>query len=52
MNSELASKITELYNDRQILVDRGKSGHDFVQKYHNPMESAKTVIERYKAVLG
>ena len=49
---DLASKITEIYNDRQILADRGKSGHDFVQKYHNPMESAKTVIERYKAVLG
>ena len=49
---DLVSKITEIYNDRQILADRGKSGHDFVQKYHNPMESAKTVIERYKAVLG
>ena len=49
---DLASKITEIYNDRQILADRGRSGHDFVQKYHNPMESAKTVIERYKAVLG
>ena len=50
--ADLASKITEIYNNRQILADRGKSGHDFVQKYHNPMESAKTVIERYKAVLG
>ncbi|MCH2421024.1 MAG: glycosyltransferase [Candidatus Poseidoniia archaeon] len=49
---DLVSKITEIYNDRQILADRGRSGHDFVQKYHNPMESAKTVIERYKAVLG
>ena len=49
---DLVSKITEIYNDRQILADRGRSGHDFVQKYHNPMESAKIVIERYKAVLG
>ena len=47
----LASKITEFYHNRKLLVDMGKAGQDFVQKHHNPVESAKTVIERYKAIL-
>jgi len=48
---DLSSKITEFYNDRKLLVDMGKASYDFVQKHHNPVESAKTVIERYKAIL-
>ena len=49
--SDLASKITELYNNRKFLVEQGKTSHNFVQTYHNPIESAKVVMERYKAVL-
>ena len=47
----LADKITELYNNRNILLEIGKASHNFVHKNHNPIESAKIVIERYKAVL-
>ena len=47
----LAEKITELYNNRNILLEIGKASHNFVHKNHNPIESAKIVIERYKAVL-
>ena len=47
----LAEKITELYNNRNILLEIGKASHNFVHKHHNPIESAKIVIERYKAVL-
>jgi hypothetical protein len=47
----LASKITELCNNRNILIEKGKVSHDFVQSHHNPIESAKAVIERYKVVL-
>ena len=47
----LADKITELYNNRNILLEIGKASHNFVHKHHNPIESAKIVIERYKAVL-
>ena len=47
----LAKKITELYNNRESLVDIGKTSYDFVQSHHNPIASAKKVIERYKAVL-
>ena len=47
----LADKITELYNNRNILLEIGKASHNFVDKHHNPIESAKIVIERYKAVL-
>jgi len=47
----LASKIMEIYNDRKILVDKGQKGHDFVQKHHNPVESAKRVIKRYESIL-
>ena len=49
--TNLASKITELCNNRNILIEKGKASHDFVQSHHNPIESAKMVIERYKAVL-
>jgi hypothetical protein len=49
--TNLASKITELCNNRNILIEKGKASHDFVQSHHNPIESAKAVIERYKAVL-
>ena len=48
---DLAKKITELYNNRDSLIDIGKTSHDFVQNYHNPLESAKKVIERYKVIL-
>ncbi len=47
----LADKIAELYNNRNILLEIGKASHNFVHKNHNPIESAKIVIERYKAVL-
>ena len=47
----LAKKITELHNNRDFLIDIGKTSHDFVQNYHNPLESAKKVIERYKVIL-
>lgn len=47
----LAKKITELYNNRESLIDIGKTSYDFVQSHHNPIASAKKVIERYKAVL-
>ena len=49
--TDLADKIKELYNNRNLLVIGGKSSYDFVQSHHNPIESAKKVIERYKAVL-
>ena len=49
--TDLADKIKELYNNRNLLVTGGKSSYDFVQSHHNPIESAKKVIERYKAVL-
>tara|TARA_B100000965_G_scaffold405301_1_gene438763 strand:- start:913 stop:1845 length:933 start_codon:yes stop_codon:yes gene_type:complete len=49
--TDLADKIKELYNNRKLLVTGGKSSYDFVQSHHNPIESAKKVIERYKAVL-
>ncbi len=48
---DLAEKITELCNNRDILVEKGKASSNFVQDYHNPIESAKKVIERYKVVL-
>ena len=48
---DLASKITEFYNNRKLLVEVGKAGHDFVQKYHNPVESAKKVIKQYELIL-
>tara|TARA_Y100000590_G_C15679928_1_gene999430 strand:+ start:374 stop:1306 length:933 start_codon:yes stop_codon:yes gene_type:complete len=47
----LASKIIEFYNNRKLLVEVGKAGHDFVQKYHNPVESAKKVIKQYELIL-
>ena len=50
--TDLADKIKELYNNRSLLVVQGKSSHDFVQSHHNSIESAKKVIERYKAVLS
>ena len=49
--NDLAGKITEFCNNREVLVEKGKASSDFVQTYHNPIESAKKVIERYKAVL-
>ena len=49
--ANLADKITELYKNRNMLLEIGKASHDFVQKHHNPIESAKVVMERYKAVL-
>ena len=49
--NDLARKITEFSNNREILVEKGKASSDFVQTYHNPIESAKKVIERYKVVL-
>ena len=48
---DLASKITEFYNNRKLLVEVGKAGHDFVQKYHNPVESAKKVVKQYESIL-
>ena len=48
---DLALKITEFYNNRKLLVEVGKAGHDFVQKYHNPVESAKKVIKQYELIL-
>jgi len=48
---DLAKKITELYNNRESLIDIGKTSYDFAQKHHNPLESAKRVIERYKVIL-
>ena len=48
---DLALKITEFYNNRKLLVEVGKAGHDFVQKYHNPVESAKKVIKQYESIL-
>ena len=49
---DLADKIKELYNNRNLLVDQGKLSYDFVQSHHNSIESAKKVIEKYKEVLG
>jgi len=49
--NDLAGKITEFCNNRGLLVEKGKASSDFVQNYHNPIESAKKVIERYKVVL-
>jgi len=48
----LASKIKEFYNDRKLLVEVGKTGHDFVQKHHNPVESAKKVVKQYESILS
>ena len=48
---DLTSKITEFYNNRKLLVEGGKAGHDFVQKYHNPVESAKKVLKQYESIL-
>ena len=47
----LASKITEFYNNRKLLVEVGKAGHDFVQKFHNTVESAKKVVKQYESIL-
>jgi len=49
--SDLTSKIIEFYNDRKLLVEVGKAGHDFVQKYHDPVESAKKVVKQYETIL-
>jgi len=49
--NDLSGKIAEFCSNRDILVEKGKASSDFVQNYHNPMESAKKVIERYKVVL-
>ncbi len=48
---DLTSKITEFYNNRKLLVEVGKAGHDFVHKYHNPVESAKKVLKQYETIL-
>lgn len=48
----LASKIKEFYNNRKLLVEVGKTGHDFVQKHHNPVESAKKVVKQYESILS
>ena len=48
---ELASKIREICQNREILLGKGKSGHQFVQQHHNPLETAKKVIKKYQSVL-
>ena len=49
---KIIEKLKEFYNDRKLLVEVGKTGHDFVQKHHNPVESAKKVVKQYESILS
>ena len=46
------SVIKEIYSNRKILLDKGKSGHDFAHKNHNSLEAAKKVIRTYEKILA
>ena len=50
--SNLVNVIKEIYNNRKILLDKGKSGHDFAHKNHNSLEAAKKVIRTYEKILA
>ena len=48
---ELSSTIRDIYSDREHLVDKGKSGYDFVHKCHDSVGIAKKVIKKYESIL-
>ena len=49
--TNLESSIKDIYNNRQMLVEKGQLGSEFVSKNHNPAATAEKVLEKYKSIL-
>ena len=43
--------IKEIYNNRQMLVEKGQLGSGFVNKNHNPISTAERVLKKYESIL-
>jgi hypothetical protein len=47
----LEVSIKEVYDNREILVEKGQLGSEFVNRNHNSEVIAERVLQKYKSIL-